>query len=82
MGFCKIVFTILSWNTGQGVYKKWAPVAAPFGIDLTPNTDDKRQSIYQQESIQDNIKQASPIKKFRNLLKKRNKRHKDYEKNL
>ena len=45
--------------------------AAPFGTDMTPNTEDKRPSIYQQELIQDNIIQTSPIEKFRTVLKKR-----------
>ena len=45
--------------------------AAPFGTDMTPNTEDKRPFYYQQESNEENIKQISPIEKFKNVLKKR-----------
>ena len=45
--------------------------AAPFGTDMTPNTEDKRPFYYQQEPIKDNIKQVSPADIFRTILKKR-----------
>ena len=45
--------------------------AAPFGTDMTPNTEDKRPFYYQQESNEENVKQISPIEKFKNVLKKR-----------
>ena len=45
--------------------------AAPFGTDMTPNTEDKRPFYYQQEPIKDSIKQVSPADIFRTILKKR-----------
>ena len=45
--------------------------AAPFGTDMTPNTEDKRQFYYQPEPIKDSIKQISPADIFRTILKKR-----------
>ena len=46
--------------------------AAPFGTDMTPNTEDKRPFYYQQEIINDNInKEISPIELFRTSIKKR-----------
>ena len=38
---------------------------------MTPNTEDKRPSYYQQEQIQESMKQISPVEKFRTILRKR-----------
>ena len=45
--------------------------AAPFGTDMTPNTEDKRPFYYQIEQNENIEKEISPIDIFRTAIKKR-----------
>ena len=66
-------FNEISYSHGNIKNKKIriGAAAAPFGTDMTPNTEDKRPSYYQQEQIQESMKQISPVEKFRTILRKR-----------
>jgi Ca2+-binding EF-hand superfamily protein len=67
-------FNEISYSHGNIKNKKIriGAAAAPFGTDMTPTTEDKRDLYYQIEQIKDNInKELSPIEIFRNAIKKR-----------
>ena len=63
----------ISYSHGNLKNKKvrTGAAAAPFGTDLTPNTEDKRQFPFNIEPIKEKVKDISPSEKFRNTLKKR-----------
>jgi Ca2+-binding EF-hand superfamily protein len=50
--------------------KRFGAAAAPFGTDMTPPTEDVRKKYFYPEML-DKKKEASPIEKFRNTIKKR-----------
>ena len=67
-------FNEISYSHGNIKNKKIriGAAAAPFGTDMTPNTEDKREFYYQQEPIKEGTnKEISPIEVFRTTLKKR-----------
>ena len=67
-------FNEISYSHGNIKNKKIriGAAAAPFGTDMTPNTEDKREFYYQQEPIKEGTnKEISPVEVFRTTLKKR-----------
>ena len=67
-------FNEISYSHGNIKNKKIriGAAAAPFGTDMTPNTEDKREFYYQQEPIKEGTnKEISPVEGFRTTLKKR-----------
>ena len=67
-------FNEISYTHGNIKNKKIriGAAAAPFGTDMTPTTEDKREFHYQIEPINDNNnKELSPLEIFRNTIKKR-----------
>ena len=67
-------FNEISYSHGNIKNKKIriGAAAAPFGTDMTPYTEDKREFYYQQEPIKEGTnKEISPIELFRTTLKKR-----------
>ena len=50
--------------------KRFGAAAAPFGTDMTPPTEDIKKKYFYPELL-DKKKEASPIEKFRNTIKKR-----------
>ena len=51
--------------------KRFGAAAAPFGTDMTPSTEDKRQINFVPEMSGEKKKEITPIEKFRNTIKKR-----------
>ena len=51
--------------------KRLGAASAPFGTDLTPLTEDKREFYFTPEMPGDKKSEASPVEKFRNTIKKR-----------
>ena len=51
--------------------KRIGAASAPFGTDLTPLTEDKREFYFSPEMPGDKKNESSPIEKFRNTIKKR-----------
>jgi Ca2+-binding EF-hand superfamily protein len=51
--------------------KRVGAASAPFGTDLTPLTEDKREFYFSPEMPGDKKAEASPVEKFRNTIKKR-----------
>ena len=66
-------FKEISYSHGNIKNKKIriGAAAAPFGTDMTPNTEDKREFYYKQDEIKNNIKQIPLIDLFRTAIKKR-----------
>ena len=50
---------------------RFGAAAAPFGTDMTPTTEDYKKKKFYPEYPTDKKKEASPIEKFRNTIKKR-----------
>ena len=55
----------------RGQKKRLGAASAPFGTDLTPLTEDKREFYFTPEMPGDKKSEASPVEKFRNTIKKR-----------
>jgi Ca2+-binding EF-hand superfamily protein len=66
-------FNEISYTLGnlKNIKIRVGAAAAPFGTDMTPNTEDKRPFYYQFEQNENIIKEKSPIDIFRSAIKKR-----------